>query len=152
MNNLGEIYSKKEAYSIAFSYYNKAIAVKENASIFFSRGETFLKRRDTINAEKDFYRAIELDSTFYLAYMNLGLLSFEQSDFKKSILLFDKAYNSFSLRKSTFSDKDLKSIIVTYRGLAKIRIGNIEDACIDWSLDINKDNDMAKKLINQHCK
>lgn len=150
-NNLGAIYSQKEQYSEASKYYNKALSIKENSDTFIRQGENYLRMKDTLTAKIKFERAILLDSMATTAYLNMGLIAYDQSKYSESIQLFSDALNSFKSDQNDYSFKDLKSLILTYRGLAKLNNGNRTGACDDWTSKINEENDQAKTFISKYC-
>jgi len=143
-NNLGDIYSQKEQFSKASKYYEKALSIKKNPDTFIRQGENYLRMKDTLYAEIEFKKAIQIDSMSTLAYLNLGLIAHDKSNYSESIQLFNSSLNSFRPDQKDYSFKDLKSLILTYRGLAKFNNGDRNGACEDWISKINESKGTGK--------
>jgi tetratricopeptide (TPR) repeat protein len=62
-------------------YLNKAIDIdKTNSEVYFMRGVGFKETGDTINALKNFHIATSLNSEFYKAFVEAGILCVEIND------------------------------------------------------------------------
>src|SRR5690606_38462544 len=75
------------------------------AKAYFQRGRAYQGLKDYLNAEKDYQKAIELDSKNALAYYNFGTLKFLQQDYEAAIEQFSKVIEINPKDAYAFNDR-----------------------------------------------
>lgn len=91
-------------------------------SVYF-RGLASKCAGDLDSAESDFYRAAEIDPTFYHAYYSLGLVDFERGDYLDAIHKFNTAART----------NPGHVLAYFYRGMARYELGDYKDAFMDFN-------------------
>jgi tetratricopeptide (TPR) repeat protein len=118
----GDELRAEKAYLDALDYYRAALAKKPDARIYNKIGIVELQMQRFREAQKNFERAIRIDSQFADAYNNLGAAHYEEKDYRKAIKLYTKAIelrpdaaSYFSnLGAAYFSKKEFDKAIQSY--------------------------------------
>jgi tetratricopeptide (TPR) repeat protein len=92
-NNLGQIYFREKKLKEAEKEFLMAIKEKQcSPDIHSSLGSVFFYQKKYRLAEKEFLKAISCDNNYYLPYLNLGLLYYENiKNPKKSLINLKRA-------------------------------------------------------------
>ncbi|MDY6862339.1 MAG: tetratricopeptide repeat protein [Thermodesulfobacteriota bacterium] len=124
-NNLGQIYFREKKLTEAEKNFRAALKKKPfSADIHNNLGSVLYHQKKFKPAEKEFLKAISCDSNYYLPYLNVGLLYYENiKDHKKAML---------NLKKSLELKPDMKEKDEVYKILK----------------NINKNHSMKKNLKN----
>lgn len=69
MGYIAEIYSDLNNISLAIDYYSKALKIKDEAYYHFKLGDLYIKRKEYISAISSFTKAIELEQSKILYYL-----------------------------------------------------------------------------------
>lgn len=102
---IGHAYSEQRQYTQAISAYTKAIAIVPTASVYNSRGYSYMLKGDYNLARADFIQLLKIDKKYAPGYANLGLLYAMNGDYANAIVFLK---TSLSLDKSL---TDLKILI-----------------------------------------
>lgn len=133
-------------YRGAITDYDKAIEIKpNNDDTYNSRGLSKAKLHDNKGAFADFKIALEINPKNCLSYFNRGLLEYDLQYYYTSIEDFDMAIEICP------KEFNLSSMYYT-RGLAKLKIGQKDSGCLDFSkageLGMVEAYDTIKELCN----
>lgn len=94
--NAGIKYDNIENYSAAEQEYIKANEYfPYSASLITNLGYSQFKQGKLVKAEKNYIRALKIDSEFYRAYNNLGLILYEKNNNDSALILYNLALNNF---------------------------------------------------------
>lgn len=108
----------------------------QTAQEFFEKGNLAMKNPDSYRfAIIDYTKAIELDSTFTLAYSNRGIARLSIEEYKEALLDFSKVIQ--------LKPKNEKAYV--RRGFVKFQINDIDGAILDFI----KANDLDAKILTQ---
>ncbi len=91
INNLADIYEiagKTEKARELFEYITRI--EPENALGYLNLGNHFLRDNDTVEAGKNYRKAIELDSACYEAYNNIGFILKHLGKYEEALPYFEK--------------------------------------------------------------
>ena len=72
LNSIGNIYNWQKDYGKALDYYNRSLGVKENADVFWGRGDVYFFQGLLERAEQEYKRALSLEPAHMLAHRRLG--------------------------------------------------------------------------------
>ena len=76
MLKLAELYFYVKKHDKCFEYINMALKIdKYNTKGYFMKGMNYKELKDTAKAISSMQTAVEIDQTFYSAYMQLGILN-----------------------------------------------------------------------------
>ncbi len=150
-NNLGDsegyfiraiFYNFINEYEKAIKDFNRAIKLQpEEYKYYVERGLLYKALRRYGKAKNDFEYAIELDNTKYSGYLGCGWVDYFTSDYKSAIEHFKKAIKL---------DPD-NAIILYYRGMSHIAIGDYERGCSDLNKAADKGYGQAFSRITMYC-
>lgn len=117
-------YYRDENYQEAEIYYSKALAIQQNYSLYYSRGQTCYKLKKYRAASEDFRKCVKFDSTNGDCYYYLAKISEDLGDLETALLHFDRAvahaegWNYYYIYKSRgdlyFKLEDYQSAIADY--------------------------------------
>ncbi|HWY10865.1 MAG TPA: tetratricopeptide repeat protein [Bacteroidia bacterium] len=92
---LGELYFLVRQYENAITYINKALKIDENiAEAYYLKGSVFKEMGDTAKAISSMQTAIEQDTKFFDAFLDIGILYAS----RKNPLAFEYYANALKLR------------------------------------------------------
>ncbi len=80
-----------DKFDEAIEYYNKSIIGSETCQAYFNRGLAFAAKKDDVNAEKSYRKALEISPTYAKAYFMLGALHKEQNKLEEAVIELGKA-------------------------------------------------------------
>eukprot|EP00798_Chlamydomonas_sp_ICE-L_P003547 gene3547-13617_t len=86
----GDAYFKGGDWDTAMKRYTAAIDVKDSPLLYTKRAASYIRLRMPSAALKDFNRALEMDPTFLLGYMNRGRLQRTTCSFRGAARDFEK--------------------------------------------------------------
>ncbi len=138
-------------------------------------GNAYLEQGQTVRAEKEFRKAITVDTTFAQGYNNLGMLLAKRKSYFEAISLFQKAISIdpetvesfFNLATVYLEKQDINSALEVLKqarrfhpyndyvylklGLTYYEVGKIADAkeAIQQCLRLNPDNNVAREVYQQ---
>jgi tetratricopeptide (TPR) repeat protein len=117
-----------EKHQAAIEDFTKAIQLTIAADSFFvQRGRAYYALENYEKAEKDFRRALKINSqsgSATMAYCGVALIYYDKLQFDQAIFNYNAAI-----------DVDAKNhIAYSGRGMAKIKLGFLDDAIIDFDL------------------
>ena len=98
-------------------------AFSQTPKDFQNKGNERLNIKDYEGAIREYTKAIELDSSYYFAFLNRGICKYEMADYKAAI----EDYNIVIRLKRGF----VKSYC--NRGLCKHKLGNYKEAIKDYN-------------------
>jgi len=128
--------------------FNKAIELKPNyEEAYNSRGTAKKELQDYKGAIVDLTQAIELNPQDWQAYCIRGSAKEELQDYRGAIADYTKV-----LESNPKSESDPKNaILYLIRGQAEIKIGQKENACLDFSKAGELGNEQAYEAIKKYC-
>ncbi|MCS6822628.1 MAG: tetratricopeptide repeat protein [Microscillaceae bacterium] len=137
----------KQAYKEAIELYNQSIEIAQNDSInaataYHNKGLAFLYLKDTVQALKNYEKAMQLDKTYHSPYSSRGAIRLDRKDFRGALEDFNRA--------SELNPQD--ELVFYQRGNAKFALKDKKGACEDWTKAFALGFSNAKYLIDQHCK
>lgn len=91
MNNVGYVLSCMERYAEALPWYDRSLALQDDAYSFNNRGYAKLRTGDAAGALKDVQRSIKLNAGNSYAHRNLGLILKEKGEKDKACDAFEEA-------------------------------------------------------------
>jgi tetratricopeptide (TPR) repeat protein len=106
----------------------------------FLLGRIYTQQQDYTSAVASYQTAIELDPRMYNAYFNLGYIYAIKKDYEKAQEMFSRAV----ALSPPFLDEALYNLAIVQR-----KMGNIQDCIknLEQAIDVNPDNENAKKLL-----
>jgi len=116
-------------YNTAIVYYASATNSCENDDAYFN----YQKAKDNLT------KAIQIDSNFYKAYINRGLINYELANYQDAINDFTKAIQINSLDYKAFYN----------RGIVYYALGNFNAASVDFTTAIEINPDDADAYFNR---
>ncbi len=138
----------KGNYRLALDYLNVAIERDpQNAEIYFYKGNVFKELGDTTKALSAFQTATELNSKFYDAYMQIGLLLQKRNDknavkylenaikvgakpeqalYAKACVLKDEGVNLYDADKDAKAREKLIAAVETFKQVIDVNYKNVE--------------------------
>jgi tetratricopeptide (TPR) repeat protein len=164
-----------EDYRGAITDFTKAIEIdSKNDDAYYNRGFSKSKLGDYRGAIADYTKAIEIDSKNDVAYYNRGIAKGSLEDYRGAIADFTKSIEilprnqSYTLRGSAKSElEDYRGAITDftkaieidsknvtayyYRGIAKIKLGQLDSGCLDLSKAGELGHDTAYRAIRDLC-
>lgn len=163
-------------YKGALADYDKYMSINSNnADAYFQRGNVKMDIKDYTGAIRDFTKSIDIEKDSY-TYANRGLAKEYMDDFRGAINDYNQAVSIdsdkaifYSFRAGAkLSMKDYVGAIqdfdiaikkdaeysysYEYRGLAKIRLGRINEGCLDLSRAGELGSKSAYDLIKKYCR
>lgn len=139
---LSSIFNERNNNIAALKMINRAIEINPTAYLYYNlKGIILLDSRSYNEAQETFLKSIEINSKSPEAYYNLGRLYSELKNHKKSISFYDKAVNLNFFLEGTLVN----------RGLEKMKINNISDACLDFRRAFSLGRTDIKPLLDQYC-
>jgi tetratricopeptide (TPR) repeat protein len=127
----------------ALADYSTAISLnKKDSTVFILRAEVYEKLKMDSLAAQDYQHIIVLDKENLPILQKRGEACVRAGMNKEAITAFDDLLK----RDPTYYDA------YYYRGLAKFQLGEISNACGDWTIAQHKPTDELKKAIKAHCK
>jgi tetratricopeptide (TPR) repeat protein len=145
LNNMGIIKQNTGNIQGAMETYNTLIMIKPDfVEGYYNRGIlNYEKLNDVESALADFNKVIEINPKYFKAYINRGVIKeTELNRYDDAI----KDYNKAIELKPDFA------MAWFNRGMCYLQLGQINNACSDWSRAANYGSNDAKKLINQWCR
>lgn len=134
--------SKTPDYKNAISNFTQALKINPNeVNAYFNRGNSYFQLSDFNKALSDFDQTILLDSLYFKAYNNKGLVLSVQYKDTAAIEMYNKAIKLFP----DYSDAVLN------RGISYYNLGNTDQACSDWRHAKMLVNQKAVDLLKQYC-
>ena len=128
-------------YREAIESFSKAITIDSTANeYFYSRGNSYYNLELLDLAEKDYFKALKLDSAG--PYFNLGNIHFDKKEFDVAIGFYDKYLSMES--------KDADALV--NRGICKNGLGFEKEACADWKAAEALKSFEATENIKKFCK
>ena len=146
-NNIGTALIKnKEDYAGAIEQFNRAISLNPNEALFYyNRANILFKLKDLPSALIDYQNAINLsqgDSPYYYVYIgSLAKAQYDLNLFAEAIKTYDRAIDLFALSDAYY-----------YRGLAKIKLNDLDGGCQDLKEADKLENKEALGNIQSYCK
>ena len=139
---LGEVKFKLGNAKGSMDSYNKAIELEPKYyKAFKGRGKLKASLKDYRGSISDFNIAIEIKPDFSNAYFDRGLSYFNVKKYKEAIDDFSKVIE--------FNPKDAEAYYA--RGNAKMKSGDINGGCMDWSKAGESGYIKVYELIRQNC-
>ncbi|MBN1905274.1 MAG: TonB family protein [Deltaproteobacteria bacterium] len=118
----GNTLTNNKKYDEAISYFNKAINLEPNNSMYYcNRGEAYWLNGQNNEAMADFNRSIELDPNIANGYFYRGAVYMKDEEVDKAIIEFNMAIQ----KNPDFAPAYL------YRGIAFEKTGEINKAVLD---------------------
>ena len=111
------------------------------SAAYFYRGNFRDMIKDFKGALKDYDKALEINSRYFLAFNNRGIVKGIQGDLKGSVLDFSEA---IQLRPD-YADAYYN------RGLAYMQLGLLDEACHDWKKASSLGVQGARRFIAENC-
>jgi tetratricopeptide (TPR) repeat protein len=165
-----------EDYQGAILDYTMAIKIEpRNMMLYLKRGDAKYFLNDFRGAIADYSKGIEIDPNFAVLYISRGSRKDDLKDHQGAILDYKKAnkinpdsniyglmgISYYSLKKYQEAIINLNKAIELdpdnfgayhYRGIVKIKIGQKNSACLDWSKAGELGYTEAYNLIAKYCK
>lgn len=159
----GNIFTELELYDEAIMDYTRAIKLNPYDDSYYSlRGICYMKNSDFINAINDFNYAIKLNSRNNVTISNLGyayldLNEYEDAEkwFKRSLLMFDKSFDTYlGLSMVYYCRNEKTKCLTAFNNAVKLEkklkkgmngIKKLEEESYFW---LNED----KEIINEICR
>ena len=139
-NYLGLTTDKLEKWDISISHFDDAIALNpDRTDYYINRSQAFEQKGDLTSAEIDLERAISKDPTNTLAKYNLARIQEENASGQKLVTTYDAIIKD----QPGFSEAFAK------RGLAKMQIGDLHGALIDYDSAIFYKSDDPLLWLNR---
>lgn len=136
----GTGYYHLEDYGKAQEYLQKAIAKNnKDANAHYTLGRTFLELENEKSAITSYINAIQLDSTKFQWKYELGLIFYNQNDYKNALKYFDAAAASGIIMNNDFLEN---------YGFAKIYSGDVETGMSSLETVLNKKPNNTELLKN----
>lgn len=148
----------------------------QSADYYFFQGLEYLNKSDYNKAKEYFHQCLKIDPKHGDTYYCLGYIKFDSNDIKGAIVDLTKAIDyksdmiclAYCLRgKSKIRLEDTKGAISDFtkaieiepsfaesyflRGLAKIKLGQLDSACLDLSIAEDLGHSEVKKFIRKYC-
>lgn len=157
-------------YRGAISDYDFAIRLDSlNPDLLVERGNIKVKLKLNIDGIHDFNQAISLDSTTHSAYFSRGLvMQYHSNNYKQAIDDYSMAIRQLNVQKKEKSEirfnleldlfinagrtkvYNLKNYYMK-RGMARLKVGIKDDACLDLSKAGELGMSSAYDLIKKNC-
>lgn len=147
MNEIGVYYHHQSEYTKAISFYDRAISLEPNLSIYWeNRGLAYEQLQEYDKAEKDYLKALELGKGANLIN-SLGVVKYRQKDFHQA--------KDYFMQAIELDNKD--PIFFENLGLAYENLGDVEKAEENFmkALQISKEDARYMNrlgLYYQNCK
>jgi len=163
----------------ALQDYASAIKLKDGnlKQSYFDRGQLYMRMNDKSSALADFKKVVEINPNNLQLTWDIGRVSYEIEEYADALSYYSKAIDRMEkpqaqmllVRGEVFEKlKNYEAAIQDYtrviamkqnlanayylRGQAKARLGNKEDACVDWQKAAELGNSEAKGIIVYNCK
>jgi tetratricopeptide (TPR) repeat protein len=107
----------------------------------FTEGSLAFQRKDYTSAIEAYDKGIEIDSSYFIAYMTRGLSKHYLSDYEGAIKDLDRA----------LSLNDSNKEVYTYRGFAKLAKGDTLGACEDFRVASIDGHELAQSALVAYC-
>ena len=129
-------------YEGAIEDFNKTIELDPGqTNAYFSRGKAKAHLGDYEGAIKDYSKTIEMNNRKRAAYFERAATYKQLGKWELALRDYDHILNNFPNRKA-FAD----------RGLVKIELGDINEACSDFKNAHDLGNIKANQYLNKYCK
>ncbi|HAN77927.1 MAG TPA: hypothetical protein DCQ31_09225 [Bacteroidales bacterium] len=177
VNNCVSCALEMKDYASANGFLTKAIELKkDNARLYFLRGQSFAQLKNNKMAIADYKTATEIDTTMSDAYFASGMLKRADKDFKGSVadytqtlkytpnnqqVWFYRGYSYNDLKQYQKAIDDFSKAIeikpdytnaFTMRGTAYFGMKKAKEACDDWKKAVELGDKNAPTYIKQYCK
>jgi tetratricopeptide (TPR) repeat protein len=177
--NRAQCYIRLGETKLALQDFEATIKQKDERLMqaHFDRGQFYLRISDTKLAIADFKKVVEMNPSNIQLTWDIGRISYELEEYSDALSYYSKAIDRVDkpqaqmllIRGETFEKlKTYEGAIQDYslviemnqnladayylRGQAKARLGNKEDACIDWKKAAELGHTEAKGVIVYNCK
>ena len=140
-NNINQMSKELPKAMDKFSKFLDSDAIEKDMNKLFGiiNNETnYLKGKKSYQTKKDLQKEIGKDSFYYL---NKGNSKYKDKQFKAAIFNYSKA-----IRLEPQGGKN--GLIFYLRAEAKLALGELKSACIDYKKAISKGNKKSKKYLN----
>jgi tetratricopeptide (TPR) repeat protein len=171
----GDIYNARaSSYMVmndlknAMEDFDSAVSINANSANFLvNRGLLHLQNKDSVEAESDFRKALELDDTHHVALYNLSLIANKTEKRKINNQIFSqgqyaqaysrRGYDKYmsGAHKSALNDYDSALVLrpnhgedLMNRGLAKLKLNQTLGALKDFQTSINKDRNLIRNYVH----
>ncbi len=176
-NNRGNSYfDSKKMNDKALADFNKAIElIPQYTRAYYNRGNLFKSEKRFEKAMKDYNKAIALNSKFFRAYNNRGTIFIKEKNFNRALEDYNKAIKihpnyceALSNRGEVYiltqkyskAVQDLNKAIklqpdygIAYvnRGSAQLKLGNIEQCCLDYKRAMELGFNQVESVYIENC-
>lgn len=130
-------------YSIALQHINDALRQGDQAYAYYLKGRLYKQQGDTANAISAYQTAVEVDATYYDAYIEVGLLFANQ----KSDLAKDYYNSAIEIRPNSIEAWYNKAMFLQETGSKDLKRYQESLSCYDKILSI--DNTFATAHFNK---
>jgi len=137
----GENYLSRGQYDSAIARYSEVISNEPlNKYAYKSRGDAYSYNDDTLNAINDYCKAIELDSSYYSAWIGKAFFNqYISKRYDEALFDYDKSIN---LRPQY-------NLLYKWRGALFLQMGDTDKAYLDLLYSINPDIDPAETCYDR---
>jgi tetratricopeptide (TPR) repeat protein len=177
--NRAQTYVRLGKNQKALEDFAAAIKMKDSnlKQAHFDRGQLYMRLNETKLALEDYKKVVELNPNNLQLTWDIGRLSYEMEDYTSALTYYSKAIDRIDkpqaqmllVRGEVFEKlKNYEAAIQDYtrviemkqelanahylRGQATARLGNAEEACVDWKKAAVLGHEEAKGVIVYNCK
>lgn len=131
----------------ALSDFDQAVVINpEKSNFYFFRGVLKYNMKDLSGALTDYNAAIDLWDNYYLARSWRAIVRVQLKDFNGAMEDFD--YLDFSEKEKL---KPRMASQFRYRGIAKLKTGDLSGACNDWKVAAQHLDTVARENLKRYC-
>jgi tetratricopeptide (TPR) repeat protein len=177
--NRAQTHLRLEQGKLALQDFDAVIKLNDERLMqaHFERGQFYVRTNDLKSAIEDFKKVVEIAPNNIQLTWDIGRISYELEDYTNALSYYSKAIDKIDrpqvqmllVRGETFEKlKSYEGAIQDYtrliemnpnladayylRGQAKARLGNKENACVDWKKAAELGHTEAKGVIVYNCK
>ena len=142
--NLGNVHLKKKEYAAAISFYKEALVLNPGfADCYNNLAYTYMEEDMDLNVAIGYAKkALELKPANKAYYLDtLGMIQFKKGLLREAVLSFEEA-------SELVADRKMSSLICYHMGLAKLKLGLIEEArrALNKSVELDSGSEAREAL------
>ena len=136
----------KEAVD-AYSEYLKTNP--KDIKSLYNRGRAYEEMKQLNQAKSDFLAVLDIDGNNLSANLSMGKYWYNQREFNKAIIFFDKAMENYN-QSINFDNDNAEAFL--YRGALKVALNQIKSACQDFTRSNALGSSEASEALAKHCR